>query len=129
MFGGHGDVEGPAGLIVVVPVTSRDKHVRSHVRVEPPEGGLRTTSYINCEDVRSVASARLTKRMGKVSQATLQAVAMRLRVLMDLQRPCFLRSASAATPEHEVLGAACLPRNHLPLHRRCRPFCQPGSTD
>lgn len=76
--------QGPAGLIVVVPVTSRDKHVRSHVRVEPPEGGLRTTSYIKCEDVRSVASARLTKRMGKVSQATLQAVAMRLRVLMDL---------------------------------------------
>jgi mRNA interferase MazF len=76
--------QGPAGLVIVVPVTSRDKRVRSHVRVEPPEGGLRTISFIKCEDVRSVSIARLTKRLGTVSQATLQAVALRLRVLMDL---------------------------------------------
>ena len=76
--------QGPAGLVIVVPVTSSDKRVRSHVRVEPPEGGLRTTSFIQCEDVRSVTNARLTKRLGTVSQATLQAVALRLRVLMDL---------------------------------------------
>ena len=76
--------QGPAGLVIVVPVTSRDKGVRSHVRIEPPEGGLRTPSFIKCEDVRSVTVSRLTRRLGTVSQATLQAVATRLRALMDL---------------------------------------------
>ena len=76
--------QGPAGLVIVVPVTSRDKSVRSHVRVQPSEGGLRMPSFIKCEDVRSVSVSRLTKRLGAVSQATLEAVAIRLRMLMNL---------------------------------------------
>jgi mRNA interferase MazF len=75
---------GPAGLIIVLPVTSQAKGIRTHVTVQPPEGGLRKLSYIKCEDVRSIAIERLGKRLGDVSSSTLEAVAMRLRVLMDL---------------------------------------------
>jgi len=75
---------GPAGLVIVLPLTSKSKGVRSHVAVEPPEGGLRKRSFIKCEDVRSVAVERLGRRLGAVSRATMEAVAMRLRVLMDL---------------------------------------------
>ena len=75
---------GPAGLVIVLPLTSKPKGVRSHVAVQPPEGGLRKPSFIKCEDVRSVAVERLGKRLGVISTATMEAVALRLRILMDL---------------------------------------------
>jgi mRNA interferase MazF len=75
---------GPAKLVIVLPLTTKSKGVRSHVGVQPPEGGLRKTSFIKCEDVRSVAVERLGRRMGSVSPATMEAVAFRLRILMDL---------------------------------------------
>jgi len=75
---------GPAGLVIVLPLTTKAKGVHSHVPVEPPEGGLRKPSFIKCEDVRSVALERLSKRLGAVSTATMEAVEFCLRVLMDL---------------------------------------------
>ena len=76
--------QGPADLIVVFPITTTARGVPFHVRVTPPEGGLRKPSYIKCEDVRSVANERLLKRLGKVSATTLNAVEDRLRILLDL---------------------------------------------
>jgi mRNA interferase MazF len=75
---------GPAGLVIVLPLTSQAKGIRTHVAVQPPEGGLKKPSYIKCEDVRSVAVERLGKRLGTVSPAIMEAVAARLRILMDL---------------------------------------------
>ncbi len=75
---------GPAGLVVLVPLTSRDKGVPWHVLVEPPEGGLEQKSFIKCEDVRSVATERLSTRLGVVSGETLAAVEDRLRILLGL---------------------------------------------
>lgn len=75
---------GPAGLVIVVPITSRKKGISFHAPVQPPEGGLQETSYVKCEDVRSVAKERLLRRVGCVSQATLAAVEDRLRILLDV---------------------------------------------
>lgn len=75
---------GPAGLVILLPLTSKAKGVRSHVSVNPPEGGLRRPSFIKCEDVRSVAVERLGRRLGAVTPETMQAVEYRLRILMDL---------------------------------------------
>jgi len=75
---------GPADLVIVVPLTSTYRAVPSHVPVDPPEGGLKNTSYILCEAVRSIAKERLEQRWGKVSPATLQEVEDRLRMLMRL---------------------------------------------
>jgi mRNA interferase MazF len=75
---------GPAGLVIVLPLTTQSKGVRSHVEVRPPEGGLRKISYIKCEDVRSVSVERMGKRIGAVSPSTLHSVSMRLRILLDL---------------------------------------------
>jgi mRNA interferase MazF len=75
---------GPAGLVIALPLTTKSKGVRSHVAAQSPEGGLRKPSFIKCEDVRSVAVERLGKRLGTVSPATMEAVALRLRILMDL---------------------------------------------
>ena len=75
---------GPAGLVIVLPITSKDKRVRSHVGVDPPEGGLKTRSFVKCEDVRSVSVDRVTGRWGIVSAATITAVEDRLRILLGL---------------------------------------------
>ena len=75
---------GPAGLVILLPLTTRPKGVPSHVAVRPPEGGLRQVSYIKCEDVRSVSKDRLSSRWGAVSATTLSAVEERLRLLMGL---------------------------------------------
>ena len=73
-----------AGLLIVLPVTSKAKQIRSHVRVDPPEGGFKTASYIKCEDIRSVASERLIRRWGRVSPPTMLAVEQTVRILLEL---------------------------------------------
>lgn len=75
---------GPASLVVVAPLTTREKGVPLHVPVTPPEGGLKQPSFIKCEDVRSVSQERLIHRWGRVAPKTLAAVASRLRLLLEL---------------------------------------------
>jgi mRNA interferase MazF len=74
----------PAGLAIVLPITSKAKGIRSHVEVNPQEAGLTVKSFIKCEDIRSVAKERLFRRRGSVSPQTLAAVEYRLRILLGL---------------------------------------------
>jgi mRNA interferase MazF len=73
-----------AELVVVLPITSKNKGIRSHVAVTPPEGGLTLPSYVKCEDVRSVSLQRLGRRLGKVTPLTLSQVETRLRIILRL---------------------------------------------
>lgn len=73
-----------AELAIVLPITSRRKNVRSHVPVQPPEGGLDRISFVKCEDVRSVSTIRLDRRLGAVGSETMRSVEDRLRLLLDL---------------------------------------------
>lgn len=75
---------GPAGLVIVAPMTTRERGIPLHVSVDPPEGGLDRRSFIKCEDVRSVSEQRLVRRFGVVSPETLALVADRLRIVLDL---------------------------------------------
>ena len=74
----------PADLVIVVPITSKDKRIPSHVELSPPEGGLQVRSFIKCEDVRSISTERLVKLLGTAKTATLESVADRLRLLLSL---------------------------------------------
>lgn len=76
--------QGLADLVMVLPITSKDKRVRSHVPVQPPEDGLTLPSFILCEAIRSVAKERLSRRLGAVSLPTLTAVEDRLWILLGL---------------------------------------------
>lgn len=58
--------QGASGLVVVLPITSKDKSIPFHVKIDPPEGGIKTQSFIKCEDVRSISVERLGKRWGSV---------------------------------------------------------------
>lgn len=75
---------GAAELVVVIPITSKAKGIPLHVEIEPPEGGLTLTSFVKCEDVRSISTTRLAKRLGKVSPQTIDMVEDRMRILLGL---------------------------------------------
>ena len=76
--------EGPADLVVVLPITSTVRRIPSHVRLSPPEGGLRTESAVLCEAIRSVSKQRLVRRWGTVGDARLAVVEDVLRILLRL---------------------------------------------
>jgi mRNA interferase MazF len=76
---------GPSGLAIIVPMTTVDRRIPMHVPIDPPEGGVRSRSFIKCEDVRSIdTDQRLIDRWGSVSAATLRLVEDRLRILLQL---------------------------------------------
>jgi len=76
--------EGPAELIVAIPITRTPRRIRWHVDVRPPEAGLVAESFIQCENVRSVTQTRLKRLRGRVSEATMRQVEDRLRILFGL---------------------------------------------
>ena len=53
-------------------------------RVKPPEGGLKNESFIKCEDIRSMSSDRLIKRLGVVSRQTIAETEGRVRIILGL---------------------------------------------
>ena len=44
--------QGPAELVVALPITSRAKGIPFHVPVDRPEGGFTKPSFIKCEDIQ-----------------------------------------------------------------------------
>jgi mRNA interferase MazF len=76
---------GPADLVFVLPVIRTDRRIPLHVRIDPPEGGVSTRSYIVCETLRSIAKERLgPQALGRVSAATLHTVVDHLCLLLAL---------------------------------------------
>jgi mRNA interferase MazF len=75
---------GPAELVVILPITSRDKGINTHVRVEPQARGLKEPSFIKCEEVRCVSKERFRELWGTVDPITMGEVEYRLRILLDL---------------------------------------------
>jgi mRNA interferase MazF len=76
----------PVGLTLAVPLTTTDRGSELHVRIEPPEGGLKRVSFAMSEMVRSMSADRLGRRVGRVSPDTVEAVAKRIGILVGLGR-------------------------------------------
>ena len=76
---------GPSQLVAVLPITSTQRaYIPSRVEVHPPEGGLRTKSYIICEQVRVISTQRVRQRSGVVEQRTIEHVEQIVRDLLGL---------------------------------------------
>lgn len=55
---------GPSGVVIIIPITSVNKGVLSHVPITPPQGGLAVNSYAVCEQIRAISKSRLLNRIG-----------------------------------------------------------------
>lgn len=75
---------GPAGLVYALPLTRRYKRQPAHIRILPPEGGLRSEGFIMADQLRVLAKERLLEYRGKVTSNTLAEVETRLRYLLSL---------------------------------------------
>ena len=62
----------PVGLVVVVPITSRDRGFAHHVPVVG--GGLDRGSFAMPECLRSIVQRRLRRRMGVTATSTMAGV-------------------------------------------------------
>jgi mRNA interferase MazF len=72
-----------ARLVIALALTTRERPLPTRVRVEPPEGGLRETSFICCEHIRSLSTERLGDRpLGTVSVDILDQVDDILQLLL-----------------------------------------------
>jgi mRNA interferase MazF len=77
--------EGPADLVVILPITSKGKGIPWHVPVKASrEAGLTKDSFIMCEAIRCVARERLAKRLGEIPEPAMGEVVKRLRILLEL---------------------------------------------
>ena len=73
-----------ADLVVVIPITSNKKGIPLHVCISMEETGLKTESYIKCEDVRSISKERFIEYMGSVTPSSLNEVEDKLKLLLGL---------------------------------------------
>ena len=76
--------DGGAGVILGVPITSKDHEVPLHVRFAPPEGGVTSESFLQPEGLRSISKERLRRAMGHVGSETLDSVEDAIRILLGL---------------------------------------------
>jgi len=75
---------GPAELHVVVPMTTREKHIPLHVEASPEETGLGKRGFLKCDDIRSISRQRFVKKLGALSPGTLEKVEEQLRRLLGI---------------------------------------------
>ncbi len=76
--------EGPAGVLVVVPITSTKRDLPSHIEIDDVDSGLDEVSYAKCEDLKSISEKRLVARLGAVESLVLAKIERVLRYLLDL---------------------------------------------
>ena len=75
---------GPAELVIVVPITSKNKSIPLHIEISGKETGLDLKSYIKSEDIRSISRDRLEKRIGRVSEEIMSQVLEVIKILLDI---------------------------------------------
>lgn len=53
-------------LRIILPMTTRDRGLPFQIRIDPPVGGVRSTSFVICEQPRTVSISRLLEYWGSV---------------------------------------------------------------
>lgn len=75
--------DGPAGVVIVVPLTTARRGLPSHIEIDAGSG-LDEVSYAKCEDVKSISEQRLIARLGTANEQALFQAGRALRFLVDL---------------------------------------------
>ena len=71
-----------AGLVLAVALTRTDFDNRLHLRIDPPEGGLKDTSFAMPEQLRAMSVKRIDSRIGGLRGDTLAKLLGRCRLLL-----------------------------------------------
>jgi len=72
-----------AGIVIVIPCTTRRRELASHVELDPTTSGLDDVTYAKCEDIKSVSDERLGSRLGHAPLDAMFHITRSLRILID----------------------------------------------
>lgn len=73
---------GPGKLVFVLPMTTTDRNIPFHIKIQPPES--EKISVIRCDSIRSISTDRMIRRLGCVSQKTMAEIEDRLKILLGI---------------------------------------------
>jgi mRNA interferase MazF len=68
-----------ARLRVILPLTTRDRNLPFHIRLEPPTGGVRAESFVITEQPRTIATSRFLEYWGTVPDGLLDETMLWVR--------------------------------------------------
>ncbi len=71
-------------LVIVCPITSKYKGFPTQVSLRSGNGGLVQDSYVKTEDIRSISTQRLTRKLGTVDRQTMKKVASILQKILNM---------------------------------------------
>ena len=74
----------PINMIIVVPLTGRDRGLVTQPRISTESSGLNRVSFARPEDMRAIDATRLQRRLGRVSTAELAELRKVMRYFLDL---------------------------------------------
>ena len=71
-------------VVIVAPLTTTHRGLSLHIKVPAiPETGLHRTSYIQCEQLRSINRQRLLHKLGIINPETSLRVDATVRILLN----------------------------------------------
>ena len=73
-----------AGLVIIVPLTSRNKGIDSHIPLDPEQDDIKAPSYVVCEQIRAISKERLKKRWGAVSAVKMAQIEESIKFLLGM---------------------------------------------
>lgn len=74
----------PIGMALVVPLTSRDRGLTHHVRIDSKQSGLQRPSWARSEEITSVSQLRFTRTepVGTLSNSEIARLSQWLRQMV-----------------------------------------------
>ena len=77
---------GPSGLLIVVPLTTKDRKIACHILITPKDGGVKEPCFTMCEQLRSISRERLISKWGHIQKpAILKQVGEWVGSLLSLE--------------------------------------------
>ena len=74
----------PADLVIILPITTTWRSIPSHIELNPPDGGLNKVSFVKCDQIRTVSKNRFKRKLGNISDTTMQKIEEVLRTILSL---------------------------------------------
>lgn len=72
-------------LIVILPLTTRDKGWATQVKILKDEGGLKEDSFALCHQIRSISIERIVKFLGRIKPLTLKKLKATLAISLNIR--------------------------------------------
>jgi len=74
-----------AGLVMIIPCTSQNKKIISHILLDTKKSGLKKKCYAICEQLRTIDKKRLKKSpIGYVDDAAMQLIHHWILTILDI---------------------------------------------